>query len=203
LLGVLERRSFRRLGSSKTISVDVRVVCATNRDLRSEVNAGRFRQDLYFRIAVFLVRVPPLREHPSDIPMLAEHFLREAGLSGEVEEVISAETMEQLKAHSWPGNVRELRNVVEMALAAGETRLEVGEGAPSSSSENAPWPDLAEIYARPYKTARSIIVERFEGSYLKQLIERTGGNVSRAAREAKIHRSYLIEMLKRHPIKKD
>src|SRR5688500_15812022 len=120
LLGALERRSFRRVGGTASIAVDVRVVCATNRDLRNEVNAGRFRQDLYYRIAVILLRIPPLRERVGDIPLLVEHFLREIGHDGPVEEVVPESVMQTLKTHHWPGNVRELRNFVEAAIAMGE-----------------------------------------------------------------------------------
>ncbi len=119
LLGALERRSFRRLGGTHPIDVDVRVVCATNRDLRAEVNQGTFRQDLYYRIAVVLLRIPPLRERAEDIPLLIEHFLREAGGSGGIDELFPPSAREGLAQHRWPGNVRELRNFVEAALAMG------------------------------------------------------------------------------------
>jgi DNA-binding NtrC family response regulator len=120
LLGVLERKKFRRLGGEKQIAVDVRILGATNRDLRSAVNAGTFRQDLYYRIAALLVRVPPLRERTADIPLLVEHFLSEAGFHGDPEEIISPSVMRMLEARPWPGNVRELRNFVVTALAIGE-----------------------------------------------------------------------------------
>jgi DNA-binding NtrC family response regulator len=110
LLGALERRSFRRIGGQKTISVDVRFICATHRDLRAEVNAGTFRQDLYYRIGVLLLRVPPLRERAGDIPLLIEQFLREEGFDGAPEEVFPRHVMDALTQHPWPGNVRELRN---------------------------------------------------------------------------------------------
>ncbi|MEM7677749.1 MAG: sigma-54 dependent transcriptional regulator, partial [Myxococcota bacterium] len=209
LLGALERRAFRRLGGHDQIAVDVRVVCATNRDLRSEVNAGRFRQDLYYRIAVLLLKIPPLRERAGDIPLLVEHFLRQAGHDGPIESVIPRAVMASLRQHHWPGNVRELRNFVEAALAMGETpHLEAG-GAASATEE----PE--DIEASPllhpggvrrlaqltYKDARGALLHDFETFYLQQLMDRCRGNVSKAARDAKMNRSYLIEMLKRHDIR--
>jgi DNA-binding NtrC family response regulator len=202
LLGALERRSFRRVGGTTSIAVDVRVVCATNRDLRNEVNAGRFRQDLYYRIAVILLRIPPLRERAGDIPVLVEHFLREIGHDGPVDEVVPDTVMQTLKTHHWPGNVRELRNFVEAAIAMGEAphleeRLERSEGSPNMFAGEA----LGRLVELSYKDARSTLLNEFEVIYLKELMERTKHNVSAAARSAKMNRSYLIQMLKRHGIR--
>src|SRR5262249_2693353 len=120
LLGVIERRSFRRVGGTKPISVKVRIISATHRDLRKWVNRGEFRQDLYYRIAVARLAIPPLRERKDDIPVLVEHFLRSMGIEGAVDRIIPGEIMESLKQYHWPGNVRELRNFVESAIAFGE-----------------------------------------------------------------------------------
>jgi DNA-binding NtrC family response regulator len=211
LLGALERRSFRRLGSQKPITVDVRVISATNRDLRSEVNGGAFRQDLYYRIGVLLLRVPPLRERTQDIPLLVDHFLEEAGYDGEREAILPDRTLETLKAHHWPGNVRELRNFVETALAMGEAP-EI-EDPDDSSAGPAPSAVAQPERARtsdasspskpltPYSEARAAVLEEFELGYLRGLMERTRWNVSAAAREAKMNRQHLIKMLKRHGIK--
>ena len=118
LLRVLERREVRRIGSTRTIGVDIRVVAATNRDLGVEVNRGRFREDLYYRLAVARVHVPPLREHREDIPLLVEHIL--ANLPGGDQAHLSAETVQLMMRHDWPGNVRELRNVIERAVYLSE-----------------------------------------------------------------------------------
>jgi DNA-binding NtrC family response regulator len=212
LLGALERRQFRRVGGQSPIAVDVRVVCATNRDLRREVNKGTFRQDLYFRIAVVLLRIPSLRDRPDDIPLLVEHFLREAGHNGAVEEIVPREAMEALGTHRWPGNVRELRNFVEAALAMGEPPHldamadEPSEGVrPSAPREGQgdgfPSVPFARLYEMTYKDARALVVEEFEAKYLKALLERSRHNVSKAARESDIHRSYLTQMLKRHGLR--
>jgi DNA-binding NtrC family response regulator len=193
LLGALERKKFKRVGGSKPISVDVRFVCATHRDLREEVNAGTFRQDLYYRVAVILLRVPALRERRQDIPLLVEHFLREAGYDGAVEDLISEVSMEALKSHHWPGNVRELRNFAEAVLAMGEAPQLATTSQPNKGG------DLFESFEeRPYADAKAELLEAFEARYLKKLLERAQGNVSEASRLAKINRGHLNTLLKKH-----
>jgi DNA-binding NtrC family response regulator len=193
LLGVLERRRFRRLGGKQEISIDVRVISATHRDLRAEVNSGTFRLDLYYRLAVVVMKVPPLRERADDVPLLVEHFLRECGHAGPVGELISPAAMHALMHHHWPGNVRELRNLIEATVAMGEAPpLDGVPPAPSGSS------DVADL---PYKEARAQVLHDFEARYLRVLLERTQGNVSQAAREARMDRSHLIDLLQRHKLK--
>jgi DNA-binding NtrC family response regulator len=200
LLGILERKRFRRLGGTEEVVADVRVVSATHRDLRGEVNAGRFRLDLYYRVAVVRLAVPPLRERPDDVPLLMEHFLREAGASGGIEEVFSADFRKALEGHQWPGNVRELRNVVEEALAMGEMpRLDLApEGARPRS---APAHDGETSADLPYKEARRQLLETFEKDYLSKLMAACERNISLAARRAEMDRSHLLEMLKRHGLR--
>jgi DNA-binding NtrC family response regulator len=212
LLGALERRSFRRLGGQKPISVDVRVISATHRDLRSEVNSGSFRQDLYYRVAVLLLKVPPLRARPSDLPLLVEYFLEEAGYLGDPEQLIPASSMAALKQHHWPGNVRELRNFVDAAIAMGQPPA-LEEPPPGSRPEPAASIDgelIAELgppgegavdVEVPYSEARAALLQQFEASYLRALVDNTRGNISLAARKAKMDRSYLMQLLKRHGIK--
>lgn len=188
LLGVLERRAFKRLGGDKTRNVDVRVVCATNRDLRGEVNSGRFREDLYYRIGVVLLRVPPLRERPEDVMPLAEHFLRQLGANERALDVFGEEVVLQMKAHRWPGNVRELRNFVEAAYAIGAAPAL----APGASARAASTDLLA------YADARAAALHDFERAYVKRLLERAEGNVSEAARLANMNRGYLRRIIARH-----
>ena len=117
LLRVLEEGSFERLGSTKPLHVNVRIIAATNRDLEREVKEGRFRKDLFYRLNVFPIVIPPLREHPEDIPSMVWAFVRELQKKmGKEIETISKKTMEALQSHSWPGNVRELKNVIEHAM---------------------------------------------------------------------------------------
>ncbi len=117
LLRVLEQRELTRVGGNRAIKVNVRVVAATNRDLRAEVNHGHFREDLYFRLSVVHAELPPLRQRPEDIPLIAQHFLREVGMRRGMNLSFGQDAMHAIRAHSWPGNVRELRNVVERAAA--------------------------------------------------------------------------------------
>jgi DNA-binding NtrC family response regulator len=196
LLGVLERKTFRRVGGADTVTVDVRVVSATHRDLRAEVNSGAFRLDLFYRLAVVKLTVPALRERAEDVPLLVEHFLKEAGHDGPVEDLISPRAMDALKQHYWPGNVRELRNLVEATLAMGEPPpLDAGGAAPAPSAA------MAVLDTRSYKDARASALAEFEKKYLGGLIERSKGNVSEASRLARMDRSHLIELLKKHGLK--
>jgi DNA-binding NtrC family response regulator len=197
LLGVLERRRFRRLGGKQDISVDVRVVSATHRDLREEVNAGTFRLDLFYRLAVIRLSVPPLRERIDDVPLLVEHFLREAGHDGPVSELISDAAMQQLCAHRWPGNVRELRNLIEATLAMGEPPALDETGRASKGETDL----IGTLLDQTYKDARGALLEQFERRYLEHWLDKTGGNVSRFSRDARIDRSHLNDMLRRHRLR--
>jgi DNA-binding NtrC family response regulator len=192
LLGVLERRRFRRVGGAGDLDVNARVIAATNRDLRAEVNNGRFRHDLYHRLAVVVLRLPPLRERREDILPLVEHFARELGAIGPLEATFGAETLARWQRHPWPGNVRELRNAVEAALV-------VGPGAYTEPMLANPQDPRNALL--PYKDARAAVVGQFEREYLTRLLDETKGNVSAAARTAKMDRSHLIDLLHRHGLK--
>ncbi|MEM7678838.1 MAG: sigma 54-interacting transcriptional regulator, partial [Myxococcota bacterium] len=198
LLGALERRAFKRVGGTKAIEVDVRVVSATHRDLRKWVNNGEFRQDLYYRVAVARLAIAPLRERPEDIPLLIEHFLQEMGEDAPLSTLIPDSVMDALTKHHWPGNVRELRNFVESALAFGEAppieRTEVTSGQAVAG----PSPALLE---KPYREARDTILQEFQIAYFKRLLERAEGNVSRAANLARMNRPHLIQLLKRYGLR--
>ncbi|MEM6789725.1 MAG: sigma 54-interacting transcriptional regulator [Myxococcota bacterium] len=223
LLGVLERRRIRRVGGTQEIPIDVRVVAATNRDLRHEVNEARFRLDLYYRLAVVPVRVPPLRDRTSDLPLLIDHFLRECGHDGPSALLFSPDHMRRLTAYGWPGNVRELRNLVEATVVTGEAQApgflalegpasmaSPGSSAagfdeptvetdPATQREGAP--TLLVDYGLPYKEARAALLHRFEEEYLERLLEGAAGNVSKASRMAKMTRSHLFELLRRHGLR--
>ena len=199
LLGALERRRFRRVGGRQEIEVDVHVVSATNRDLRAEVNANTFRLDLYYRLAVVGLSVPPLRERPEDLGLLIAHFLREAGYDGDANALFSPTKMQELSRYRWPGNVRELRNVVEATLAIGEAPLP-GAVAQETASGSAGG-DVEHLLHLPYKQARQEILADFELRYVHNLLDSTGGNVSEAARVARMDRSYLSGLVKRLGLK--
>jgi DNA-binding NtrC family response regulator len=184
----------RRLGGRADIAIDVRVVSATNRDVRGDVNSGAFRLDLYYRLAVVTLRLPPLRERAEDIELLVEHFLRECGHEGPIDELISPATMRSLATHHWPGNVRELRNLIEATLAMGEPPAL--EPAPADASD-----PIDAVLGLPYRIARERLLHQFEERYLPALLARAEGNVSRAARTAQMNRSHLLELLQRHHLK--
>ncbi len=198
LLGALERKSFRRVGGQTEVPVDVRVVAATNRDLRGEVNAGDFRLDLYYRLAVLRLELPPLRERTGDVPLLVSHFLADRGFSGAVGELFSPAELSELERHRWPGNVRELRNLVDATLALGSPppvdELGGGRATPSSGLD-------VRTLGLSYKQARKEALAHFERAYLQHMLERAGGNVSQAARDTGLDRSYLFSLLRRNGLK--
>ncbi|MBK6688563.1 MAG: sigma 54-dependent Fis family transcriptional regulator [Deltaproteobacteria bacterium] len=204
LLGAVERKVIRRVGGSKTIPVDVRVVSATHRDLRSAVNKSEFREDLYYRLAVVTLSIPPLRERIEDVPILVEHFLRLAGHTAPVDELVPPVVMDSLTRHKWPGNVRELRNFIEAFLVMGEA---MPPSAVPHARGAAAGPGLVNqegidlLTGMPYREARTRLLDEFERAYLKKVLENSDDNVSEAARKSRIHRSYINVMLRRHGIR--
>ncbi|RMF08771.1 MAG: sigma-54-dependent Fis family transcriptional regulator [Alphaproteobacteria bacterium] len=198
ILRVLVDQTFERVGGTKRVQVDVRVVSATSKDLRTEIEAGRFREDLYHRLNVVPVRLPPLTERPEDIPVLAEHFLKRiAAATGRGRRRFSDEVIKRLQNYDWPGNVRQLRNIVERMLILSiddqeEITVDVLPpelGAPMTGSLPAAPP---EVMGAPLREAR----EAFEREYLKIQIKRFGGNISRTASFVGMERSALHRKLK-------
>jgi DNA-binding NtrC family response regulator len=195
LLGVLERRSFRRVGGKADLPLDARIIAATNRDLREGAHSGRFRLDLYHRLAVVVLFAPPLRERLDDIPILVEHFLRKSGHAGP-SALFDEKTLRSLSERRWPGNVRELRNWVEATLALGEPPPLEEDAPPPKPSADA----ISAVLHLPYKQARARLLWEFEERYLQEQLERSSGNVSRAARQSGMDRTYLISLLQRHQL---
>jgi two-component system response regulator HydG len=171
LLRALEAREIRRLGETRARKVNVRVIAATNRDLEREVNRGRFREDLYFRLAVMNLRVPSLRERIDDLPLLVRGFL--ASLGAEKSDLFTPQVLAELAEHDWPGNVRELRNHVERAVVLQE---------PQPTSKRSAAASAGVDVGIPYKIAKDAAVDAFERAYVSALLDDAGGNVSRAAR---------------------
>jgi transcriptional regulator with GAF, ATPase, and Fis domain len=196
LLRVLETKEFRRVGGNKPMSANVRVIAATKRDLTREVSAGKFREDLYFRLAVVPVTVPSLRSRREDIPILVEHILKITGASL----TVTAETMAAMSSHDWPGNVRELRNVLEraiyMAQATGSTELGVV-ALPTGGGE----PAFRFEADKSYRETRAKYDAEFEKRYVRWLLGRHNGNVSAAARDAKMDRKHLSDLAKKHGLR--
>lgn len=199
LLGALERKTIRRLGGTRDLPVNVRLISATSRDLLKEVNQGRFRLDLFYRLAVVRLDMPPLREHPEDIPLLIQHFLQDEGAMARMESLFDRDALTRLKNHAWPGNARELRNYVLGALALGQVPEFVGAGPGALAGPPADKVSFVEDgHVVPYKDARRQIVDTFERRYLRDLLEATRGNIRESARQAQMNRSYLIELLSKH-----
>jgi DNA-binding NtrC family response regulator len=207
LLRALDKRTVRPLGATTYQRVDVRIVAATNRGLRSEVAAKRFREDLYYRLAVIKVAVPPLRERLSDIPLLVEHFVREFGRAKNLR--VTPADLARLVQHRWPGNVRELRNVVERAcLLAQRESLNLdgmlGEDSPGPVvASDSPPPVPTEAAELPYKIAKAQVVDAFERDYFRGLLKRHGGNLSAAARAAQLDRKHLRDLLRKHGLREE
>ncbi|QRK08639.1 sigma-54-dependent Fis family transcriptional regulator [Archangium violaceum] len=211
LLRVLQERRYTRVGSSTEEEADVRVVAATNRDLREEVEVRRFREDLYYRLCVVPITMPSLRERPEDIPLLAQLFLeRAAAHNGMRVPRLSADALQILRDYSWPGNVRELLNVMEAAVllaASEELRAEhlihLVQPSPRSehpsAEESAPGASTPRLLGTeaPLPTLREAR-DAFERDYLIEALRRCGGNVSAAARMAGRNRTDFYELLRRH-----
>jgi DNA-binding NtrC family response regulator len=194
LLRALESREIRRIGARKSIRCDLRIVAATNRDLRTEVNNGTFRADLYYRLAVVKVELPPLRERQGDFPILVDHLLRRIGASPQALAKLTAPVfVAQLAAARWPGNIRELRNHLEQCVVFDELRVP---GEPTKAH-----PTNQVDASVPYEVARRQAIDAFERAYVTALLARTGDNVALAAREAGVNRGYLHRLLSRHGLR--
>jgi DNA-binding NtrC family response regulator len=203
LLRVLEDRTVKRVGDDRRISIDVRVVAATHRDLREEVNRSRFRADLYYRLAVLRLRVPALRERREDIPLLVRHFCRafageeEAGAPGDADRAasLSDDLVTALAAQSWPGNARELRSAVQRALLLGDAAVWQDPLAPSPSQE--PAVDVSQTYG----DAKEHAMAAWEAGYVQRLIAMFQGNLARAARAVGMSRTHLRKLAERYGLR--
>jgi two-component system nitrogen regulation response regulator NtrX len=200
ILRVLQEQSFLRLGGQRRIEVDVRVIAASNRDLQGEIAAGRFREDLFYRLNVVPMRVPPLSERRADIPILATYFMaRAAEAAGLPARRLSPEALALLQSADWPGNVRQLRNVLEwlLIMAPGDAKTEIGvDSLPPEFIETATAglgaASNGELMVLPIREAR----EHFERAYLQAQLERFSGNISRTASFVGMERSALHRKLK-------
>ena len=194
LLRALEERSVRRIGGRKAIPFDVRFLASTNRDIREAMRSGRFREDLFFRIDVLQIRVPPLRDRRDDIPLLATHFLGSVGSQRRTRiEGFTPDAMALLTRYDWPGNVRELKNAVERAAAY--------TSGPFITCGDLPQPIVAgaERHARyTFRIWKEKTLERLEREFVRQVLEEHGHNISWAARALGIHRSTLHRVMRRH-----
>ena len=188
LLRVLEDKSFERVGGELSISVDVRILTATNKNLKELTQSGEFRNDLYFRLAVTTIHLPPLRERRDDIPILVNEFIRRKSLELKKEvKGISQDALDMLIAYDWPGNVRELLNVIENALIFSDTQILDKNLFPSLLISFGNLPD--------YKTAKKRAMEKFQREYISSMLRQTGGNLSQAAKRMGITRQGLKKVI--------
>ena len=187
LLRALEVGEVRAVGSDSARTVKTRVVAATNRDLTRDVAAGKFRQDLYYRLAVIKIVVPPLRDRPEDVALLADHFATELGA-----EPLARDVRNALQARAWPGNVRELKNAVHAYTVLGVLPQVEGGGGVDAALEQWAAQDA------PYAQLKEELVDRFTSAYLRTLLARAGGNQSTAAKMAGLDRSYLGRLLSKY-----
>jgi DNA-binding NtrC family response regulator len=206
LLRALQERQIRRVGGTKFIDIDIRVVSATNRDLRAAVAEGKFREDLFYRINVIDIALPPLRERQGDIELLAISFLKKyAGTGERILAGFEPEAMVALESYAWPGNVRELQNVVERACALADRDMILLTDLPTHVRALAPRPEQpppAEITTRlTLKEAKERWINQLEAAYITELLKREGGNVSQAARKAGVDRKTLHRLLHKHGIR--
>ena len=191
LLRALEERTIKRVGSTQSIRLDVRVLAATNRDLREAVNRGAFRADLYYRLDVVRLRLPPLRERREDIPLLVQHYYRT--FTGDDDATAPDELVAPLVEHSWPGNVRELRSAVERAVLLADPAAWAG------TDTDAKTPAMAQEFDdhASFREAKERAVTSWERWYVNTLLERHQGNLTRAARAARMDRAHLRELLRK------
>jgi transcriptional regulator with PAS, ATPase and Fis domain len=200
LLRVLQAREFERVGDSQTVKVDVRVIAATNSDLKRMVETGTFREDLFYRLNVIPVRLPPLRERRADIPLLAQHFLDR--LAGETPArgrvAIAQDAQQALMAFAWPGNVRQLENVIEraFALSPGRSQITVGD-LPDEIRQITSAASVADMPIPDDGVDMERLVADFEHNLIRRALERTEGNKRQAADLLHVKRTTLIEKLKR------
>ncbi|AKF08482.1 sigma 54-interacting transcriptional regulator [Sandaracinus amylolyticus] len=220
LLRVLEQREVKRIGGTKPIKVDVRIVAATNRNLEEEVRAGRFREDLFYRLTVVRLVLPPLRERRDDVKLLARHFLDHGHFNKDREghrrvTQFAPGVLDRLSQYDWPGNVRELHNVIERAVSFSESdTVELADvpehiawprGVPrdndSETDVSIPLPDFrASELEGTFKDAKERWVASFERDYIAGLLKKNNGNISHAAREAEIDRKYFRKLMKKYGI---
>ncbi len=193
LLRVLETREVRRVGSDDNHNVRVRVVAATNRDLEAEVRDGRFREDLYYRLAVVKLVVPPLRARVEDVEALALHFARGLGMGP-----VAPEVLAELRSRAWPGNARELRNVMEAYAALG---ILPQTAQPEALALEAAMSAVIDV-TQPYPAQKEQLIDRFTRLYLEELLRHTGGNHTEAAAMAGLGRTYMSRLLKRYGLAK-
>jgi DNA-binding NtrC family response regulator len=200
----LQEKEIRRVGENRPFHVNARLVTATNRDLKADVDTGRFREDLFYRLNVFPVRLPPLRQRVEDIPLLADHFLRKyATLHGRAVDSFDPDALQALVAHPWPGNVRELENVIERAVAVAQHDRVMRQDLPPELRGSSSVADESTLLGMSYRDVVNLAREKISREYLSALMRRFQGNVTQAAARAGLERESLHRLLKQYDVRAD
>ena len=200
LLRVLEKREVKRVGSNSVRRINVRILSATNRKLQHEVNEGRFREDLFFRLSILTIQIPPLRKRLDDVDVLAKRFLQEFLRQPNEEDPlpIAEQSIRTLRRHSWPGNVRELRNVIEIAALSEQRPINLAAFLYQNNGSGSGH-GLERINSeRPFKILKQELIQEFEQTYIADLLRRCKGNVSQGAKQAGIERAYLQRLVRKY-----
>lgn len=201
LLRLLQEREFERIGGNESFKIEARFIFATNRDLEKEVREGRFREDLFFRINVIPIKLPPLRERKEDIPLLVNHFMAKYRKTGKFVTAISREAMATLEAYDYPGNIRELSNLIERGILLSQGSLLTLEYLPETLFGGKRGRDIdLSITEFNYRRARQDFLATFEKKYLGEILKIHHGNVAAAAEQAGIERQSFYRLLKKHGI---
>lgn len=205
LLRVLQEQKFERLGGTETLAVDVRIISATHRDLEEEIEEGRFREDLYYRINVVNIKLPPLRNRREDIPLLVNRFIQYFSEKHQKRIVsISNEAIKLLVSYNWPGNVRQLKNVIESAVVLSDNEILDTQDMPEEVRH--PENNLVTLknidYGLSFRDAKKILIENFERDFIKKKLEEFSGNISRTAEALDMHRQNLQQKIRELRINK-
>lgn len=202
LLQVLEDKEMKPLGQTKTVSVDVRIIASTNSDLRSKLDTHEFREDLFYRLNVLNIKMPPLRERKEDIPLLAYYFLEKYCTEFEKQKKqISPDLMRLFLERNWDGNVRELENIIKRAVIMAPGDVVEVENLGWHTSIQRQFPGTDELGGLSYREAKQQVLKRFNINYITNALRQTGGNVTRAAKDSGLERQSLQQIMKRHGIR--
>jgi transcriptional regulator with GAF, ATPase, and Fis domain len=201
LLRVLQEKEFKPLGDTKSITVDVRIIASTNRDLEAKIKQGEYREDFYYRLNVLPIRLPPLREHPEDIPLIANYLLeKHCAKLDRPQKTIAPALMDIFIQRRWEGNVRELENrIIRGILFSATDEIHPTDIEPLQREKPGPFPD--DEINLPYRQAKEGVLRRFNHSYISTLLHRHNGNVTRAASECGLERQALQQIMRRYDIK--
>jgi DNA-binding NtrC family response regulator len=203
LLRLLQEGEYKPVGSSKTFTADIRFIAATNQDLMEKVYKKEFREDLFYRLNVIQIVLPPLRDRKEDIPLLAQHFLEKYNKMNQKEmKGFAPESLEILTTRDWPGNIRELENVIERGVILSRSdNLQIADLFPEDQPISFPFRIQENIFLSPFKEAKEQIINNFHIEYIRRVLAKHGGNVSLAAKECGLKRPYLHRLMRENDIK--